>query len=96
MLLDLHKIGLRGECPCLFKNFLSNRVFRVCLGSFYSDIHRQEMGLPQGNILSVNLIILKINIIADVIPSRFEKSLFVDDFSISCSSKNIASIERLQ
>ena len=76
------------------QNFLSNRVFRVCLGSVYSDIHGQEMGVPQGSILSVMLFILKINSIADVIPASFEKSLFVDDFSITCSSRNMASIER--
>ena len=52
------------------------------------------MGVPQGSILSETLFILKINSTADVIPSSFEKSLFVDDFSISCSSRNMASIER--
>ena len=52
------------------------------------------MGVPQGSILSVTLFILKINSIADIIPSSFEKSLFVDDFSISCSSRNLASMER--
>ena len=60
---------------------------RVYLGSVYSDIHRQEMDSPQGSILSVTLFILKINSIADVIPSTFEKFLFVDDFSIGCSSR---------
>ena len=52
------------------------------------------MGVPQGSILSVTLFTLKINSIADVIPFSFEKSLFVDDFSITCSSRNMASIER--
>ena len=91
---DLHKTGLRGRMPMFIQNFLSNRVFRVHLGSVYSDIHVQQMGVPQGSILSVTLFILKINIIADEIPSSFEKSLFVDNFSISCSSIYIASIER--
>ena len=80
--------------PMFIHNFLSNRVFRVHLGSTYSDLHEQEMGVPQGSILSVTLFILKINSIADIIPSSFEKSLFVDDFSISCCSRNMASIER--
>ena len=80
--------------PMFIQNFLCNRVFRVCLGSVYSNIHEQEMGVPQASIVSVTLFILKINSIANVLPSTFEKSLFVDDFSISCSSRNMASIER--
>ena len=76
------------------QNLLHNRPFRVCLGSVFSDIHEQEMSVPQGSILSVTLYILKINGIADVIPSIFEQSLFVDDFSTSCCCRNIASIER--
>ena len=76
------------------QNFLTNRVFRVRLGSVCSNIYEQEMGVPQGSILSVTLFILKINSIANVIPASFEKSLFVDDFSITCSSRNMASIER--
>ena len=91
---DLHKVGLRGRMPMFIQNFLSNRVFRVRLGSVYSDIHGQEMGVPQGSIVSVTLFILKINSIADAIQASFENSLFVDDFSITCSSRNMASIER--
>ena len=67
------------------QNFLSNRVFRVHLGSVYSDIHGQEMGVPPGSILSVTLFILKINSIANVIPASFERSHSVDHFSITCS-----------
>ena len=91
---DLHTAGLRGRMPVFIQNFLSIRVFRVRLGSVYSNIHHQEMGVPQGSILSVTLFILKINSIANIIPSCFEKSLFVDDLSITCASKNMASIER--
>ena len=53
------------------------------MGSVYSDLHKQDMVVPQGSI----------NSIADVIPSNFEKSLFLDDIFISCSSRNMASIE---
>ena len=45
------------KCPCFFQNFISNKVFRVRLGSVYSDIHGQEMGVPQGSMLSVTLFI---------------------------------------
>ena len=40
------------------------------------------------------LFILKINSIADVISSSLEKYLYVDDFSVSCSSRNMALVER--
>ena len=33
--------------------YLYNRVFRVHLGSVYSDVHGQEIGVPQRSILSV-------------------------------------------
>ena len=52
----LHGFGLRGHLP----NFL-NRSFKVRLGSTFSDSHPQEMGVPQGNILSVTLFSVKIN-----------------------------------
>ena len=51
------------------------------------------MGVLQGSIISITLFILKINSTADVIPSSIEKSRFVDDFSISYSSRNMASID---
>ena len=61
-------------------------LFRVCLGSVYSNICEQEMGVLQGSVLSVTLFILKINSIAHVIAASFEKSLFVDDCLIACYS----------
>ena len=70
---DLHNAGLWGRMTMFFQKFLSNRVFRVRLWYVCSNIHEQEMGVPQGSILSVTLFNLKT---ADVIPSSFEKSLF--------------------
>ena len=50
------------------------------------------MGVPQGSILCY--FILKINNISDLIRSSFEKPLYFEYFSITCSSRNMASIER--
>ena len=44
LLRDLHKVGLRGRMPMFIQNFLSNRVFRVRLGSVFSNIHRGHGG----------------------------------------------------
>ena len=51
------------------------------------------MNTPKDSIMSVSLFILKITGIADVIPSDFEMYLLLI-FSTSCSSRNMASIER--
>jgi len=52
---DLHDAGLRGRLPCFIENFLKNRKFCVRLNSCFSDQFDQEMGVPQGSILSVVL-----------------------------------------
>jgi hypothetical protein len=68
ILKDLHDIGLKAHLPNFIKNVLSNRNFNVRLGSTYSDNFDQEnMGVPQGSILSVTLFSIKINSIAEVL-----------------------------
>ena len=91
---DLHKAGLRGRMIAFIKSFLTNRVFRVRLGSVLSELHDQEMGVPQGSILSVTLFILKINSIVELVKTGMGKSLFVDDFAITCSATSMLTIER--
>ena len=54
----------------------------------------QEMGVPQGSILSVTLFALKINSIVKAISPGVECSLYVDDFLIVHRSKYIHIIER--
>jgi hypothetical protein len=46
---------LKGKLPNFISNFLSDREFNVRVNSTYSDIQEQEMGVPQGSILSVTL-----------------------------------------
>ena len=77
---DLHNAGLRGRLPLFIENFLKNRQFHVRLGSSHSDLFDQEMGVPQGSILSVTLFGLKINSIIKTISPGVECSLYVDDF----------------
>ena len=91
---DLHNIGLRGHMPNFIQNFLSGRNFTVRLGTTLSDTQNQEMGVPQGSILSVTLFSIKINSIVEVVKSEIDNSLFVDDFSISYASKSMNTIER--
>ena len=67
ILLDLFGAGLRGRLPDFIAKFLTDRSFRV--GSCLSDAFNQEMGVPQGSILSVTLFILKINNIVKFLPA---------------------------
>jgi len=90
---DLHNAGLRGRLPLFIESFLKNRQFHVRLGSSYSDLFNQEMGVPQGSILSVTLFGLKINSIVKTISPGVECSLYVDDFLICYRSKHIHIIE---
>jgi len=58
---DLSDAGIRGRLPMFIQGFLQNRQFQVRLGSHMSNVFKQEMGVPQGSILSVTLFALKIN-----------------------------------
>ena len=91
---DLHNAGLHGRLPLFIESFLKNRQFHVRLGSSYSDLFDQEMGVPQGSILSVSLFGLKINSIVKAISPGVECSLYVDDFLLCYRSKHIHIIER--
>ena len=91
---DLHEIGLKGRLPVFVQNFLSNREFKVRVGSTLSEAHNQEQGVPQGSILSVTLFSLKINNIVKCLNPGVDCSLYVDDFLICYRSKNMNTIER--
>ena len=95
ILQDLENVGLKGRLPIFISNFLDNRKFRVKAGSHLSDTFKQEMGVPQGSILSVTLFVLNINSIVKCLPAGVRGSLFVDDFLICYRSRNMHSIERV-
>ena len=59
-----------------------------------SPVSDQEMGVPQGSVLSVTLFALKINSIVKANSPGIECSLYVDDFLIVYHSKYIHIIER--
>lgn len=53
-----------------------------------SNIYDHDQCISQGSILSVTLFSIKLNSLSEVL------LLFVDDFNVSCRSKNVHSIER--
>jgi hypothetical protein len=68
-------MGLKGKLPTFISNFLSDREFNVRVNSTYFDIQEQEMGVPQGSILSVTLFSIKIKSLAKVLNDNIEGSL---------------------
>ena len=91
---DVHDIGLKGRLPLFLQNFLTDREFKVKVGSTLSELHNQEQGVPQGSILSVTLFSLKINNNVKILNPGVDCSLYVDDFLICYRSKNMHTIER--
>ena len=78
-------------CPSLFKTLYLREKIR---GQPYSAFYDQKMGVPQGSSSSVTLLIVKINSITSCIRNGVEKSLLVDDFSVSYHSKHMQAIEK--
>ena len=73
---------------------MDKRFFRVRVGNTVSGAREQEMGVPQGCILSVTLFSVKINSIVKAICPGVDCSLDVDDFVICFRSRNMNIIER--
>ena len=94
ILQDLAGLGLVGNLPFFVDKFLANRRFCVRLRSTCSDSFDQEMGVPQGSILSPLLFNLKVNNIVKAVNPGIEKFLFVDDFAILARGKTLVGIER--
>ena len=93
-LADLQKAGLKGHLPKFIANFLSDRQFQVRSGSTLSDIFTQEMGVPQGSIISVTLFGLRINDIVKSLTPHIHCCLYVDDFTIFIQTKTISEAEQ--
>ena len=86
---DLHDFGIRGRLAYFISAFLNERQFRVQVGDTLSNPHKQEMGVPQGSILSVTLFSVKINNIEKSVSPGVECFLYVDDFCICYRSKHM-------
>ena len=61
------------------------------MGEVFTEVEQQEMSVPQGSVLSVNI---KINNIVKNINSGTNCALYVDDFLICYRARNMNHIER--
>ena len=71
ILSNLYDLDFRGHLPTFIDGFMSHRLLQVRAGSTLSDTYEQEMGVPQGSILSPVFFSLKINnIVKSVLSPR--------------------------
>ena len=91
---DLHSLGLRGRLPNFIKSFLSDRQFRVRIGSTFSNLDKLEEGVPQRSILSVTLFNIKIDSITRCLIAGIDSYLYFEDFCITSRSKYVRTAER--
>ena len=89
----LKDLGLQDRLPIFYKTLL-RRLDVPNTNNTLSDPKQQEIGVPQGSILSVTLFMIKMNKITTCLPPEINGSLYVDDFLICYSSKNMVTIER--
>ena len=75
---DDHAIGLKGRLPLFLHTILTDREFKVSVGSTLSELHNQEQGVTQGSIASVTLFSLKINNIVKTLTPGVDCSLYDD------------------
>ena len=61
ILSEIWDLDFRGHLPIFTDEFLSERLFKVRVGPTLSELHQQEMGVPQGSILSPALFSIKFN-----------------------------------
>ena len=92
---ELHKFGLRGELAKLIEDYLTNRKFRVKVDSSLSEQYTQEMGVPQGGVLSCTLFNIAINTAVAVIKGLVSYSLYVDDKRIAYAHTSIDICRRM-
>ena len=90
----LRDLGLKGRLPHFISGFLSDRKFKVRVGSTLSHMKNQEERVSQSSVLSVTLFSIKINNITKCLTPGVDGSLYVDDLLICCRSKYIHAIER--
>lgn len=94
---ELHNFGMRGKLPLLIQDFLQERKFQVRVGHQYSQVFSQEMGVPQGSVLSVTLFLIAINTVIREVKSQVGISIYVDDMRFSIPTARLAcGIRRMQ
>ena len=84
ILLELKKIGIKGQMYNYLQSFLDNRTFKVKVDHDLSDTYIQENGVPQGSVISPTLFIILMNSLPDLEEKYKEIKVgkYADDIAI--------------
>ena len=82
----LVQYGVRGNLGLFIANFFSGRQFRVKVVATFSDTFPQELGVPQGSVLSCTLFLLSMNDVTNSLPEGVSATVYVDDLTIYLTS----------
>ncbi|KAI5724929.1 hypothetical protein M8J77_008903 [Diaphorina citri] len=85
--------NLHGNLMFFIKNLHENRIFRVRIGSVYSEPKVQENGICQGLSMSCTLFLIAINDIIKNVHPKVQGCIFADDYTLFMRSKYISEIE---
>ena len=88
----LKDLGQQGRLPIFIKYFLEDWTFQTQVNNTFSN--PTKIGVLHGIILSVILFIIKINKITTCLPPETNGSLYINDFFICFSSKDMPTTER--
>lgn len=90
---ELVNNGIRGNMLLFLNNFLNNRKLQVSIGGHTSSIYNQEIGLPQGSVLSVPLFLVAINSLSHVLPNDVKLYAYADDLSIHSAGHSLFDLQ---
>ena len=98
LLKKMECIGIRGSALSLFRSYLTDRRFGVCVSGgqdiqmqFFSDFHRVTVGVPQGALIAPTLFNIYVNDISSVVTSGL-LCQYADDTSLMVAGDDASSV----
>lgn len=88
ILQKLYDLGFRGNLPIFINNLMTDRTFKVRIGTELSDTFTQINGVPQGSVISPTLFMILINDMLKDISPNVKFALYADDIVLWCDLKD--------